>query len=145
MSAGKKIKEGIKRVLPVGMKVYYLETDADKLYKMIEKQGKVDVKEASAALKVPQERIEEWGGILEEHKMSKMHYPPVGTPVLISNRLAKDKRKKAGEKKHEKPEEVAKPVQTKGYGRGRRKLLALIPIVVIVIILAILIFTGVLQ
>jgi len=57
----------------------YLETDVDKLYEMIKKGGIVKVKRAAKKFKVKEDRIEEWGRILEEHDLAILHYPPLVT------------------------------------------------------------------
>jgi len=60
----------------------FLETPIDELYQLIEKRNKINVKEASKIFKVPEDRIEEWGEILEEHGMIDMVYPAIGRPLL---------------------------------------------------------------
>ncbi len=77
----------------------YLETDVDKLYEMIKKGGIVKVKRAAKKFKVKEDRIEEWGRILEEHDLAILHYPPFGDPVLILKKF----KPKAGVKKPRKP------------------------------------------
>jgi len=59
-----------------------LETDVDKLLKIIEEKGTVTTEELAKILKVEEEKVEEWGRILEEHGLIKMEYPPLGKPLL---------------------------------------------------------------
>lgn len=61
----------------------YLETDIDELYELIKKNGLIKVKIAAKKFKVDEERIEEWGRILEQHNLAILHYPPFGDPVMI--------------------------------------------------------------
>jgi len=60
-----------------------IETDVDKLYDIVELKGMINIADAAKKLRVSPEQVEEWGRILEEHKLIRMHYPPVGEPVLI--------------------------------------------------------------
>jgi hypothetical protein len=79
----------------------YLETDIDKLYRIISKNGMVRVADASKTLKVQKSKIEEWGRILEEHELILLHYPPFGEPVLILRKFQlspKIRSKKKGRK-----------------------------------------------
>lgn len=62
--------------------VLYVETSVDKLLRMVKEKGMVRLKDAAKAFGVPKERIEEWGNILEDHKLIEMHYPPMGSAVL---------------------------------------------------------------
>jgi hypothetical protein len=109
--AGRKTKAGKAPLAPV--KAGYLETDVDRLYQMVQKKGKVGIEEAAVKLKVKPTRVVAWGSILEEHKLSRMHYPPVGDPVLISNKLAKKEKDKAKKGKGAKGKTAAKGV---GFG-----------------------------
>lgn len=59
-----------------------LETDVDKLLKIIEKKESVAVDELAGTLKVNEEKIEEWGRLLEEHGLIRMEYPTFGKPVF---------------------------------------------------------------
>lgn len=61
-----------------------LETDVDKLLKTIEEKGIVASDELAKILKVDEEKIEEWGRVLEEHGLIKMEYSPIGKPLLKS-------------------------------------------------------------
>jgi len=59
-----------------------LETDVDKLLKIIEKNESVPVDDLAKILKVSELKIEEWGRLLEEHGLIRMEYPAFGKPVL---------------------------------------------------------------
>jgi CBS domain-containing protein len=59
-----------------------LETDIDKLLAMVKEEGSMKFSEAAKKFKVPANRIEEWGKILEEYKLVKLHYPPIGDPII---------------------------------------------------------------
>lgn len=59
-----------------------LETDVDKLLKIIEKKESVAVDELAGSLKISEEKIEEWGRLLEEHGLIRMEYPTFGKPVF---------------------------------------------------------------
>ena len=61
----------------------HLETDIDKLYELVRDRGIVKVGDAAKKLKIDDEQAEEWGRVLEEHNLVRLHYPPVGDPVLI--------------------------------------------------------------
>jgi transposase len=68
------VREGIKE---------YVETNIDRLYELVKKDGMVKIDYAAKKFKVSEEQIEEWGNILEEHGLVIIHYPPFGGPVLI--------------------------------------------------------------
>jgi len=80
----------------------YLETDVDKLYEMVKRNGVIKVTEAAKKLKVKVEQIEEWGRVLEEHDLALLHYPPFGDPVLILRKF-KPTKIKAKRKIRKKP------------------------------------------
>ncbi len=71
----------------------FLETDVDKLYELVRDKGIVKLNEASKVFKIDSDIIEEWGRILEEHKLVRLRYPPVGEPVLILKRFTSDTEK----------------------------------------------------
>jgi len=68
----------------------FLETDVDKLYEIVREKGILKIKEASKMLGIDSEQVEEWGRILEEHKLVRLRYPPVGEPVLILKKFTMD-------------------------------------------------------
>lgn len=78
-----------------------VETDIDKLYEMVRESGTLRVGVAAKRLGIDMEQIEEWGRVLEQHKLIKLHYPPVGDPVLILKKFKIDAEeiKRAGKKK----------------------------------------------
>ncbi|MEM7825094.1 MAG: CBS domain-containing protein [Candidatus Aenigmatarchaeota archaeon] len=59
-----------------------LETEIDKLLQIIQERSSVHVDELSRQLNVPEERIEEWGRILEEHGLIEINYSPIGKPMF---------------------------------------------------------------
>jgi hypothetical protein len=65
-----------------GVKEEFLETNVDRLYKVIKSRGSISFEEASGMLGVPEEKIEEWALILEAHNLIRIHYPKLGKPVL---------------------------------------------------------------
>ncbi|MEE9323906.1 MAG: hypothetical protein V3U72_05185 [Candidatus Aenigmarchaeota archaeon] len=67
-----------------------IETDIDKLYELIKDRGILKVKVASRKFRIDAEQVEEWGRILEQHKLIKLHYPPIGDPVLILKKFKSD-------------------------------------------------------
>lgn len=83
----------------------HVETDVDKLYELVKKRGLLKVRAASKELSIETDQIEEWGRILEEHKLVKLHYPAVGEPVLILKKFKSDisEIKEKGRKKKLKP------------------------------------------
>ncbi len=60
----------------------YLETSVDRLLEMVKRRGRVKVSEAAKSFNVPESTVEEWGKVLEEYGFIKLHYPPIGKPVL---------------------------------------------------------------
>jgi CBS domain-containing protein len=59
-----------------------IETDIDELLKIVEKKGSISVSEIKEKLILPEEKIEEWGKILEKHNLVEVFYPPIGKPRL---------------------------------------------------------------
>lgn len=76
----------------------YLETEIDELYQLVRKEEKIPVAEAAEKFNVPQEKIEEWGKILEEHHLLDLHYPAFGHPTLRMKGISKPERKEEPEK-----------------------------------------------
>ena len=62
----------------------YLETNIDKLYKVVNKRKSINFIQASEEFDVPKEQIASWAKILEDHKLAKVHYPVFGTPVILA-------------------------------------------------------------
>ncbi|UCD03402.1 MAG: CBS domain-containing protein [Candidatus Aenigmatarchaeota archaeon] len=71
-----------------------LKTNIDRLLSLVKERGSVKLKDATKEFGVEEERIEKWGEILEEYKLVKMHYPPIGEP-----KISIIKEKKRGKKK----------------------------------------------
>ncbi len=59
-----------------------LKTNIDLLLSHVKEKGSVRMKEAAKEFGVDTERIEKWGRILEDYKLVKMHYPPIGDPKI---------------------------------------------------------------
>ncbi len=70
-----------------------IQTDVDKLYEFAKEKGIVKVKDAAKVLNIGTEQVEEWGRILEEHKLVRLRYPPVGDPVIILKKFTAEKEK----------------------------------------------------
>lgn len=72
----KSVKEEIKTV------DFVLETDIDRLLRLVEEKKQINLDDASRILKVKEEQVEEWGKILEEQGLIKLNYPAFGKPIL---------------------------------------------------------------
>lgn len=68
-----------------------VETNIDRLYELIRDKGILKSNVAAKKLKIDNEMIEEWGRVLEDHKLVKMHYPPIGEPVFILKKFKASK------------------------------------------------------
>lgn len=75
-------------------KVFLLETDVDRVLDAITKKDRIKASKLARTFKVPRSKIEEWGIILEDHKLIDMHYPPFGEPILMVKKLKKVKKGK---------------------------------------------------
>ncbi|MBI4021542.1 MAG: hypothetical protein HY369_04830 [Candidatus Aenigmarchaeota archaeon] len=82
-----------------------LETSPDKLYRMVKERKRVTIAEAAADFGLEERLIEEWGTILEDHRLVRVHYPPFGKPVLL---LPLEK-KIPGKARQKSPEQPAAP------------------------------------
>lgn len=60
-----------------------LETNIDKLLQLVKDEGKISFSKAAKNFDVPESKIEEWGKILEGYKLVRLHYPPIGNPIII--------------------------------------------------------------
>jgi len=80
------------------MKEDILKTDADRLYELILKEKNMTVSKAAKELKIDTEETIRLGEILEEDGLLKVHYPPVGEPLLIYGEM--QKKGKAGDNKN---------------------------------------------
>jgi hypothetical protein len=75
-----------------------LETDIDRLYKLVRKSKVVKFDDASAQLGKKRAEVTEWAGILEEHKLVELHYPIMGEPeIRFIERKRKDIFRQSGQ------------------------------------------------
>ena len=77
-------KDFLVRVIkePEKLGVEFIETDLDEILKIVEREGSVSIDEIKKRLEIPEEKIEEWGRILEKHNLIEVYYPPVGKPIF---------------------------------------------------------------
>lgn len=73
-----KPKERKLKEIPIDM----VETDIDKLMKIIEEKKSVSVGDLSKELNLKVEQIENWAKILEERGLIEIEYPIIGLPKL---------------------------------------------------------------
>ncbi|MFH1445274.1 MAG: hypothetical protein ABIF08_02210 [Nanoarchaeota archaeon] len=102
----------------------HIETDIDKLLKMILKNEKVMLSEAVSTFGVSKEVIEEWGNILESNSLIEVHYPIIGEPSLQVIREKKEKLKKSEKKKDVKirlPEKAPKELEKQESIKPKKK------------------------
>jgi len=59
-----------------------IKTDLDKIVQIVNENGSVSIGEIAKLLGLKENQVEEWGTILEDHELLKLHYPPIGKPVL---------------------------------------------------------------
>lgn len=57
-------------------------TQIDEMVEMIEEKKVMSLDKIAKKLKLPLELVEDWAKILEEQKMIKLEYPPVGSPIV---------------------------------------------------------------
>ncbi len=69
----------------------YLETNVDKLFQIVIKNKKVRISAAAKFFGVPENVVEDWGKILESHKLIDLHYPAIGAPVLKIKKIKEKK------------------------------------------------------
>lgn len=145
-------KEGKKRVEHLPTQKDYT-TKIDSLYKLVEKEEKIYIKELAEKVGITIEKTEEWTKILSKQGMLEIKYPLVGDIVIVKKgyvekkdgkkvklsrkeRRAEKKRlkqeakraKKEGKSKESKPDDIPK--------KKKRK----IPLFVIILLVLILIF-----
>ena len=122
----------------------YIETGIDRLLKAVNEKKKIKMSEAALMFNVSEELIEDWGNVLENHKMITMRYPIMGEPTLevfVEKRPTKkgmhskkEKKKKEKIKTNKKPKKIPKiPLKI------------IIPFVVIVVIFVVLYALSVSQ
>jgi CBS domain-containing protein len=63
-------------------KVRKIDTDIDEVLNIVERKGSIDIDEIKKKLMLPEDKIEEWGKILESHGLLELFYPAVGKPKL---------------------------------------------------------------
>lgn len=61
-------------------KVMKVDTDIDEILQIVERRGSIRMDEIQKRLTIPEDKIEEWGKILERHNLIEMFYPPIGKP-----------------------------------------------------------------
>jgi len=59
-----------------------IETDIDEILRIVERRGLIGIDEIQKKLNIPQDKIEEWGKVLEKHELVELFYPPIGKPEL---------------------------------------------------------------
>jgi len=74
-----------------------LETNIDMLLALVKEKGSVKFSDAAKKFGVPEKMIEEWGAILEEYRLAKLHYPPIGTPAIKINKEKYGRKRKNSE------------------------------------------------
>ena len=60
-----------------------IETGIDKLFELVEKNGKISTDEASKILGVDAKLVEEWASILDDHSLIRIEYPIIGSIELV--------------------------------------------------------------
>ncbi len=58
-------------------------TPIDHMLEIVKERGSVDISALSSEMNVPENVIENWARILEEHKLLSLEYPPIGKPRLV--------------------------------------------------------------
>jgi hypothetical protein len=91
-------------------KIKYLSTDIDSLHAFVLEKKKVTLTQAAAKYQVTRSTAEDWGKILEDHRMIELHYPVAGEPILRVIQPKGQRRKKKKDKEEEKKskEEIPK-------------------------------------
>jgi CBS domain-containing protein len=59
-----------------------IDTDIDEVLKIVDRKGSIDIDDVKKRLLLPEDKIEEWGKILESHNLLELFYPPIGKPKL---------------------------------------------------------------
>ena len=59
-----------------------VDTDIDEILRIVERKGSISVGEIKDKLMIPEDKIEEWGKVLEHHNLVEVFYPPIGKPEL---------------------------------------------------------------
>jgi signal-transduction protein with cAMP-binding, CBS, and nucleotidyltransferase domain len=71
-----------------------IETNIDKLLDLVREEGSIKFKKAAKKFNVSEKRIEEWAETLEEYKLVKLKYPPIGDPKIAIIKEKKHAKKK---------------------------------------------------
>jgi len=61
---------------------FKIDTDIDEVLRLVERKGSIDIDEVKKRLSLPDDKIEEWGKILESHDLLELFYPAIGRPKL---------------------------------------------------------------
>jgi len=78
------------------------QTNLDKLYDLIEKEGKISLKETSKKLNLPITQVEEWTKVLNKQEMINIHYPLIGSIILTRKGFFEKKKDETIKKKPKK-------------------------------------------
>ena len=93
--------------------IKYLLTDIDALHSYVLEKKTVSLADAAKRFKASKKNVEDWGRILEDHRMIEMHYPVAGEPTLMVPGLNKAKNRKDKSSKKKKEKKHGKPRFTK--------------------------------
>lgn len=96
-----------------------ITTNPDRLFQMVQEKKQITVKQAATFLGVSERQVEEWGDILEDHKLVKLHYPTFGDVIMNYQEPTKT-RAPAGKRK-----------ERKKLGKGKKMFFLLLVIVLI--------------
>lgn len=125
----KKVKEQkepkVEKLPP--QKDYY--TNVDRLFSVIESEGKISLKDLALKLNLAEDKIEEWTKVLDKKAMIDTKYPIVGSIIFTKIGYVETKESKKKSAQHH-PEAKAEP-------KKKRK----IPILLIIIFAILLIFS----
>lgn len=59
-----------------------ISTKVDEMLRIIEREKQVSIAELSKRMRIPEELIESWAKVLEDHDLIELNYPTVGSPIL---------------------------------------------------------------
>lgn len=66
-----------------------IQTDIDKLLKLLDEKRSINVLDLAKKLGVKVEQVEEWAKILEDHGLVEIEYPIIGLPKVKKKCLKK--------------------------------------------------------
>ncbi len=72
-------------ITPKKTRIGISKTDIDSMYDLIKEKKAIKVGNLAKYFKVDNNTILEWGRVLEEAKLIRVHYPTIGEPVLLIN------------------------------------------------------------